>query len=344
MTLLDSASRTAIAALRNAVGSCAKVLVIQIAIVAPPPLYAGQRSDLAGQLEGLRHADLALGDVAYRLDLANDELCLKHGPLTGLVLHSRGDYDESVRAAVVRHFDFESAIGVEGVVPGSPAARAGIRPDDSVVAVDGVAIAADESRADALSAIDAEGVDRPIELTLRHAGQVRTAVIAPVQGCLAHAEVDVSDDRNAATDGKTIEVDSGLINLVGSDEGALAAIVAHELAHIVLDHPRRLTAAHVSRGLFKGFGRSARLFKQTENEADRLSVTLMANAGYDPQAAVRYWLTYGPRLNDHGGLGSTHLSWRDRARLIARAAAAIPAGAPRPIIPAWIESRTQPLS
>jgi Zn-dependent protease with chaperone function len=133
-----------------------------------------------------------------------------------------------------------------------------------------------------------------------------------------------------------------LINLV-PDPQELAAIVAHELAHIVLDHPRRLTDAHVSRGLFKGFGRSGRLFKQTENEADRLSVTLMANAGYDPQAAVRYWLTYGAQLNDHGGLGSTHLPWQDRARLIAAAADQVSSQTERPIIPSWIDSRARPL-
>ena len=134
-----------------------------------------------------------------------------------------------------------------------------------------------------------------------------------------------------------------MINLVGGDDQELASIVAHELAHIVLDHPARLTAAHVDRGLFKGFGRSARLFKQTENEADRLSVTLMANAGYDPQAAVRYWLTYGPKLDDQGGLGSTHLSWRKRAELIGEEARRVAEETQRPIVPAWIASRNQPL-
>jgi hypothetical protein len=253
------------------------------------------------------------------------------------------DYDQSVRTEVIRHFHFESPIGVESVVDGSPAAAAGIRADDSLVAVDGVPLAAGAKRADAVAAIDAVGAGRPITLALRRDGQPLTLAVDPVRGCLAHAEVDVSDDLNAATDGTTIQVDSGLINLVGGDAGALAAIVGHELSHIVLDHPRRLTAAHVSRGLFKGFGRSARLFRQTEDEADRLSVTLMANAGYDPQDAVRYWLTYGPKLNDHGGLGSTHASWRDRADLIAQAAAVIPRDGPRPIIPVWIEGRTQPL-
>jgi hypothetical protein len=318
-------------------------VTLSLAVVLPQPSLADPATDLDTRLEALRQADLRLATVAYRLDRANDALCLKHGPLTGLVLHGSMDYDQSVRPAVIRYFRFEAPIGIEGVVADSPAAAAGVHADDSLVAIDGTPFAASAKRADAVAAIDVSEIGRPITLALRRDGRPLTVTLNPEQGCLAHAEVDVSDDLNAATDGTTIQVDSGLMNLVGDDDGALAAIVAHELSHIVLDHPHRLTAAHVSRGIFKGFGRSARLFKQTEDEADRLSVTLMANAGYDPQAAVRYWLTYGPKLNDHGGLGSTHSSWRDRADLIARAVAAIPPDAPRPIIPAWIESRTQPL-
>ena len=104
-----------------------------------------------------------------------------------------------------------------------------------------------------------------------------------------------------------------------------------------------LTAAHVIRGLFKGFGRNARLIKRTEEEADRLSVTLMANAGYDPHAAVRYWLTYGPRLNDGGGFGSTHQSWRERAASIAKEVDRVSRETARPIVPSWLSSRDQPL-
>lgn len=301
------------------------------------------RDDLASQLEGLRAADIRLGAALFRLAKANDELCEKRGPLTGLVLHDVSSYDGDVRDAVIRHFDFESPVGVEGVIAGSPAAKAGIRADDSVVAIDGDPIPAGETREAALARIDAAGATLPLTLEIRRGGQLRSLAIDPIEGCVAHIEADVSGNLNAATDGDTIQVDSALVNLVADDDAALASIVAHELAHIVLRHPERLTAAHVDRGLFKGFGRSARLFKQTENEADRLSVVLLANAGYDPHAAVRYWLTYGPRLNDDGGFGSTHPSWRDRARRIGEEVERVAHETRRPIVPAWIASRDQPL-
>lgn len=297
---------------------------------------------LADRLEGLRAADIRVGTVLFRLSRANDELCEKHAPLTGLILHSSASYDADVRADVIRYFGFESPLGVEGVVPGSPAAQAGIVADDSILAIDGSAIPADASRQSVQAVIDGRGPTQPVSFRISRAGKARLITLQPVQGCLAHVEIDVSGALNAATDGNQIQVDSALVNLVGNDNGALAAILAHELAHIVLNHPARLTEAHVDRGLFKGFGRSARLFKRTEREADRLSVTLLANAAYDPGAAQRYWLTYGPRLTN-GGLGSTHQSWRERARLIGTEVQRVSQETRRPIVPSWIVNRDQPL-
>lgn len=294
-----------------------------------------------GSLEGLRSADERLAATLFRLIVANNALCPDHMAATGLVLHDLAAYDPEVRPEAQRYFDFEGPVGIEAVVPGSPADLAGLRANDSIVAVNGASIGGEDplvSVRDAIGHADAVGVS----LTVVRGGRRNTFLVRPVAACDARGEVKVTDDLNAQTDGDLIQVDSGLMNLV-ADPQEFSAVVAHELAHIVLDHPRRLTEAHVSRGLLKGIGRNARLIKQTENEADRLSVTLMANAGYDPKAAVRYWLVYGPQLKDHGGFGSTHSSWQERVKLISLAASQISAQQPRPIIPNWINSRTQPL-
>ena len=97
------------------------------------------------------------------------------------------------------------------------------------------------------------------------------------------------------------------------DDEAIAAVVAHELAHTVLRHRIRLEAAGVKWGLLAQFGRNARLFRRTEEEADRLSVHLLRNAGYDPRVAVRFWREHGGEID--GGLfrGATHPSAETRA-------------------------------
>src|SRR3546814_10090738 len=134
----------------------------------------------------------------------------------------------------------------------------------------------------------------------------------------------ISDWSSDVCSSDLLQINSALLNLIGDDD-ELAALVAHELAHIVLRHPERLTAAHVSRGMFSIFGRNARLIRTTEIEADRLSVVLLANAGYDPMAAARLWRDHGKRLGDGGLLaGTTHLGLEDRIALVEREAALIP--------------------
>src|SRR3546814_14562868 len=96
--------------------------------------------------------------------------------------------------------------------------------------------------------------------------------------------------------------------------------------------------------MFSIFGRNARLIRTTEIEADRLSVVLLANAGYDPMAAARLWRDHGKRLGDGGLLaGTTHLGLDDRIALVEREAALIPRDSPRPIVPGWVDSWPQPL-
>ena len=105
----------------------------------------------------------------------------------------------------------------------------------------------------------------------------------------------------------------------------MAAAIAHELAHNILRHRARLDAAGVDRGLGKQFGRSARLFKQTEVEADRLSVWLLAGAGYDPAAAARFWTRFGQRKGRPLFQAGTHPNWRDRVAALETEAAAVAA-------------------
>ncbi|RIA47088.1 peptidase M48-like protein [Hephaestia caeni] len=314
----------------------------------PAPLAAAPLPDVSGQeaaLAGLRAADLRLATIAHRLMVANVALCDRRAGATGLVLHALDSYDSGIRDVARRMFGFETPVAVEAVVPQSAADRAGVRADESVAAIDRTATTADEGRAldrtrAALAAVPPGGT---VALTLVDKGASRTVTIATDPACAGRVELRVTDNLNAATDGLVLQINSALLNLIGNDD-ELAALVAHELAHIVLRHPERLTAARVSRGMFSIFGRNARLIRTTEIEADRLSVVLLANAGYDPMAAARLWRDHGKRLGDGGLLaGTTHLGLEDRIALVEREAALIPHDRTGPIVPGWIESRTQPL-
>lgn len=87
------------------------------------------------------------------------------------------------------------------------------------------------------------------------------------------------------------------------EENEFAAVVAHEFAHNLLGHGAWLDRV----------GRSWDNIRRTEREADRLSVWLLANAGYDPAGAVRLMRGWG-RRNDLGFLRMpTHDGWDERA-------------------------------
>lgn len=81
-----------------------------------------------------------------------------------------------------------------------------------------------------------------------------------------------------------------------TDENELAAVLAHEIAHVTARHVGKTQAlqlvAAVSRGTRREIGE--RLFQASfstlqEDEADRIGLLYMALAGYDPRAAAQVW-------------------------------------------------------
>jgi Zn-dependent protease with chaperone function len=97
--------------------------------------------------------------------------------------------------------------------------------------------------------------------------------------------------------------DSGMLE--DGDEEGLAAVLAHEIAHVALLHPPiRVTwlgvGGAVSTGASDPYYRAAYTLEQ-EAEADRLSVLYLALAGIDPLAAARLWTRVGERSEDSPG-------------------------------------------
>jgi hypothetical protein len=91
------------------------------------------------------------------------------------------------------------------------------------------------------------------------------------------------------------------------DEPEFAALVAHELAHNVLGHDAWLDAN----------GRSRLHVRRTEREADRLMPWLLANAGYDPAAAARFWRQWGKRHDAGLLMVRKHDGWDEREEFVA---------------------------
>ena len=104
-----------------------------------------------------------------------------------------------------------------------------------------------------------------------------------------------------------IAINIGMINLLRQDEDALAALIGHELAHLYLAHSKQRQDREYSRGITTtviafalgvvgvpygvvdyATGTIAKSYsREEERDADRLAVTFISHAGFDPWGAVR---------------------------------------------------------
>lgn len=109
--------------------------------------------------------------------------------------------------------------------------------------------------------------------------------------------------------GPIIAVNIGMVNLIGNDDGAMAALIGHELAHLYLNHGRsrqdreesRMAASAILSVALGMFGIpipfevtnvatasvSNTFSREEEHDADRLGVKYMVQAGFDPFGSVR---------------------------------------------------------
>ena len=301
--------------------------------------------------EALRTADMRIAATGFRLSTAAAALCDRLEPGTGIQLHTLAQYPPRSREAVRTHFGMAgSTVGVEGVVAGSPAEQAGIRADDTILRIGSIASPADlpaEASASVLETLHRQIAElppaAPIEVVVRRDGTDLHLTVTPIPACRTRYELRIADDFDARANGELIQITSKYVEEV--DPALFPAVVAHELAHNIMRHRDRLIAADASFGMASGFGRNVGLFRQTEIEADILSVHLLARAGYPPSLAARFWRETGPRLLEGKFRSRSHPAFKDRVATIEREVARFAAsGSEPPALPAFYLNRNAPLS
>ena len=296
------------------------LLAVFMAFASAVPAEAGQDSAGGDSLVAMRALDLRVAVIGHRLAAANLDWCAQRTWLSGFVIHDLSQYGAEFRPAATRAFGLDAGPGVLALVPGGPADRAGLRTDDILLAFDGRPVPRATLERNGsfalmdriLAALDEAFVDGRAELAVRRGGERLAVAVEGERGCATRFQLVPGPRLNAQADGVYVQVTTALVQYA-TDDGELAAILAHEFAHNVLGHRIRLNQAGVRRGLLANFGGNARRIRETETEADRLSVYLMERAGYDPEAAARFWSRFGR----HGlnFLGSpTHPNWRLRVQ------------------------------
>ena len=313
---------------------------------ARPPMRQPTTIDVTSLLR-MREYDRRLATIGFNLTTANRALCDRLSPQPGMVLQTIDQYPIDLRNELRSILGFEFPVVVEAVVAGSPADKAGLLAKDSVIAVNGYPLdnaspnghMTSATRDAALALIEEQPAGAPLNISLMRAQRTAGVTIPAAPGCAARFEMLLNDGRDAHSDGTTVQISERFF--AKYDDGIVAAVVAHELAHIILHHRELLEAAGVHHGLLGEFGRSRRAIRQSEDDADALSIALMYNAGYDPGAAPRFWRQSGSDVDGGMFRSRTHGSSTARAKALDAQIALIPPNAPRPYVPAVLAVRGQ---
>lgn len=118
-----------------------------------------------------------------------------------------------------------------------------------------------------------------------------------------------------------VVINSGVFDVL-ENEAQLAAVIGHEIAHATQEHTYRQMQKHKKKrtammigALFAagmGYGIAADLIKLTmsamvnghgrtmENQADRVGIEYMVDAGYDPRESPRVWKLVAKKHGSHG--------------------------------------------
>lgn len=284
-----------------------------------------ETSAIKSRASYLRYDDYRVARVGYHLGFMGAHRCQSPYPLTGLSLHHLAEYARPDHARAIARFHLDRGPGVLTVVENSPAARAGLRAGDVILAINGKPLPSGPATSTSnpkTTRVLLEQTERllesdfrngPAELAVLRDGLETNVALRPISGCAARVRLARSTQFNAFANRGYAVVTTNLLRFLKSDD-ELAVILGHEMAHVILGHAEVLEAQGVPGGLLRGLGKNARRIRATEEEADRLGLQLTMDAGYDARVALAFWRRYSARVGPR--LFATHPSLKVREKTI----------------------------
>jgi membrane-associated protease RseP (regulator of RpoE activity) len=288
-------------------------------------------------------------DIAFKLEVANQDLCADRHPRLGLSWGSAEGYDPKLRDAAIEALQLGDGLTVTQVVTGGPAATAGLQAGDVLVSVNGetppTGKGATAKFAKRLTEILGQST-APVAFVVRRAGQEQTIAVTPVMACAYDVVVEDSSEINASADGRAIHINRPILKLAENDE-ELALVIAHEIAHngqhhiqakmhnarivgvggFILDVAAAAGGVNTN-GAFTKAGMqmgAAHAAPQFEAEADYVGMYYMARAGYRTEGVEDFWRKMAVEAPQSIFIKSDHPPSPDRFLAIAAASKEIEA-------------------
>lgn len=288
-------------------------LVIHLAL-APPAASVNSHAKVSdpaqASLLALQRDDQRVADTAWRIASRNSDSCLKLWAALGVSLQHISQYEPAYRAAGQAAFGLDDNYpSILAVAEGSPAAAAGLKPNDTLRAVNSADVASNSKEqtttasydavSAAMAALEALPEQKAAILSIERGGQRLDVSVTPENVCRSRVELAPGNALNANANGLVAQISGRLVNWVESDD-ELALVIAHEMAHNLMGHPKKLSEKSSLSGLATSLGISGRAHRQMELEADRMGIIMAASAGYNYKIAPDFWA----RLNSNAPLAS----------------------------------------
>ncbi|WP_420473982.1 M48 family metallopeptidase [Noviherbaspirillum sp. ST9] len=273
----------------------------------PAPAPSQPAPSVSAEQQALQ-AMVSLQDRLYRvaapLLVNNTDLCKKNARnLLGFTAKNRYSYSNEFTGAAQKSLGLDDRLQVMGVLAGGGAARAGVRHGDVLLAVEDKNLPKGETaERDAASILAPMMSGRSsIAMTVLRDGS-RVALNVPLTyACAFGIELGNTENVIAYSDGHRVLVTRGMLNAVRTDD-ELAFVLAKEMAHNALSHATKqrtsatiggiidnLTRIRPDMSAMSGMAGLRPMPQDLDAMADKLSLYMLARAGYDIDLAIPFW-------------------------------------------------------
>ncbi len=190
----------------------------------------------------------------------------------GLTVATRNSFGPAMAQPAADLYGLDERARILSVTPGSPAARAGMRPGDIVEAVNGAPVATGGNEVQSVRRALAKAGMAGADFRLGGANP-RRVTVTPKRVCNYPVRIVEQDGVNAYADGKQITLTRGMFWFAQQDI-ELALVISHELAHNVMGHAALLNFTDK---------------KKREADADYVGLYFLARGGYEIERAPHFW-------------------------------------------------------
>jgi hypothetical protein len=269
-----------------------------------PPEVTARMAAARAQLSQM----VALQDRLYRIAgpllINNADLCRTQARnLLGFTAKNKYSYTGEFVDAAHAVLNYGDRLEVASVLPGSGAARAGLRKGDALIAANGkvlpVGVNAETQAAAILGPLASSS--QSLDLTVARGGSNQQIKVPVTRACAFKIDIGNSDNINAYSDGQRVMITRGMVNFAQSDE-AIAYVLAKDIAHNVLGHAAttkqaytvgsiidNLVAVRPDLSMLIGTAGVKPMPQDLDSAADYLSLYMVARAGYSVEGAHAFW-------------------------------------------------------